>query len=420
MAVVYKKSELGTFIEQLPSLIMQYQSRKDEMDFQKELLEDKQAHEIEMLENKNKLDLELIAYSDAKDERKEVLDRYNVFEQTYLETGAELEDLNNLYRTNESLNKLLDDISKSPAETLLDRAELLGQKTELIEQKINILQDVVFDDIRKAQQIIIGGVPGVGYKGGKDPERYDVDDLNYKAYKSVYGENKLVENYFKANPGTIAKSMQELESDLINTQTTAYRGQAYKSKTNEEVLNKDYANAKEMVATNIRNSSYISGLDTYYISQAIAGSPDEYDNESIERAIESQTMIRDQISFALSELLNEEFSEENKTRLFERYRTAHALSVDSQETDAVADYAYMNSIIDDAYNNYSTKSPEVKRQLDNIAQQIFGFSGGTFEDYYGVHRNNISMLVSGLSGADYDILDPNDINSENFEDLFND
>ena len=155
MAVVYKKSELGTFIEQLPSLIMQYQSRKDEMDFQKELLEDKQAHEIEMLENKNKLELELIAYSDAKDERKEVLDQYNVLEQTYLETGAELEDLNNLYRTNESLNKLLEDISKSPAETLLERADLLNQKTELIEQKIDILQDVVYDDIRKAQQIIL-------------------------------------------------------------------------------------------------------------------------------------------------------------------------------------------------------------------------------------------------------------------------
>ena len=420
MAVVYKKSELGTFIEQLPSLIMQYQSRKDEMDFQKELLEDKQAHEIEMLENKNKLELELIAYSDAKDERKEVLDQYNVLEQTYLETGAELEDLNNLYRTNESLNKLLEDISKSPAETLLERADLLNQKTELIEQKIDILQDVVYDDIRKAQQIILGGIPGVGYKGGKDPERYDEDDLNYEAYKNVYGENKLIENYFKANPGTIAKSISELEADLINTQTTAYRGAAYQSRTSDSDKDKEYSDAKENVATNIRNSSFVSGLDTYYISQAIAASPDEYDNESIEKAIESQTIIRNQISLALSELLNEEFTEENKAKLFERYRTAHSLSVDSQETDAVADYSYMNSIIDDAYNNYKTKSPEAKLQLDNIAQQLFGFSTGTFEEFYNSYQKNIERLIVGLSAPDYDILDSDDINSENFEDLFND
>ena len=65
MAVVYKKSELGTFLEELPNLILKTRQQNQMLQYEKDILEDKQQHDLAMQRDSQRFQAELSMYTDA-------------------------------------------------------------------------------------------------------------------------------------------------------------------------------------------------------------------------------------------------------------------------------------------------------------------------------------------------------------------
>jgi hypothetical protein len=132
MAVVYKKSELGTFLEQLPNLVMNYQAQIADREREERLADKRFDQEVQLMEMKNEKDEAINAqkllidkYDRKQVQLKEVLNLFDDF------PGLKAEDMTS------GAPKLTDDYVKSGKIDL----EMLSQDISSISGYIGELED---------------------------------------------------------------------------------------------------------------------------------------------------------------------------------------------------------------------------------------------------------------------------------------
>jgi hypothetical protein len=432
MAVVYHKSELGTFLEQLPDLVMQYQRQNAMMQFEKDTLEDKQAHDVQMQEDAREFQAEVSMYQDNKALERDARNRLEDLEMDLQKTGASLSLLNNEYVTQGAI-KVLDNISEIPATDYARRAEYFSEKAEMHDDQARILKDVLYGDIFKAQQIATGGRPGMGYHGGLDPEQWDMEDIGYDAYVAEYGENPIVESYFSRIPGTLRQSLGVLAMDELSRVMTKEKAKAFRKTAGETELKEKASDASKYLGDRIYHGAIESGLNDYYTALGILKTPDDYEPDVVKDAEATKAQVKLSIGSDIAQLTGKAVDEtmgideqvEQIESLFFTFENAHIHGTGRYEpglkVTGEASYDYLEGIIEDAWANYQTKDSATRKELDEIAQRLFGYTGKTFTEFvdeYNMYRGDI--LLNEVGGEEADILDVFDIESEDWEGLFDD
>ena len=431
MAIVYKKSELGIFLEQLPQLLATYRMQNAQIALERELLEDKQEHESDMLTQRQDHDAVVSLYQDAKSEATLNRTELNTLENQYQRTGADLDDLNALFKTEASL-KTLTAITEIPANDFKKRAEYYDDVASNTKQKIEVIEDALYGDIFKAQQIARGGRPGIGYQGGLDPDAWDIGDINYSAYVDAYGENPMIERMFENIPGDLTASLNELELSRLSQILKEETSKKHKKQSDDVELEDKATNAQLYLGTKVKDASIASGLGDYYNYLTVISDPENYDTESIDSANEAIPSIKIEIAEGLATLtgqhidLNDlEGSSVLLENLFKQYSDAHSHATGTAESrlgiTGEASFSYFEGMIEDAWENYKNKDEATQKELDILAQKLFGFTRMTFGEFvkeYNQYRED--ALVGVLATSNQNIIDVNDVESENYEDLFDD
>ena len=437
MAIVYKKSALGTFLEQLPEMMLKYRAQTQEMQFQKNMLEDKQAHDAQMRSDDREFQREVDLYKDAKAEERDSRNKLDALMTDYQKSGAQLNDLNELFATTGAL-KVLDDVNKIPAENYAELTKAWYNKAEQHDAQAKVLKEVLYGDIAKAQQIASGGRPGLGYQGGENLSRWDMEDINYEAYEAEYGENKLVENMFENIPGSLRKSLMELEASEVDAVMKQAKGLAYKTKYTEDEQEDLKNKANTFFGKVLLHGSIESGLDQYYSSAAVIQDSASYEDEDVESNKMLMQQAAQQIGMDMAQLTGEATDQtklikdasgrvigsEQLDELFEKYRSAHGHGASHAEPNkgvtGEAEFSFMEAIIEDSWKNYKTKDEATRKELDEVAKRLFGYDPritfGDFIEQYNEYRLN--DLVSMIGGDKNGLLDKNDIEDDGWGGLW--
>ena len=179
MAVKFEREPIAQFLDQLPGLILQYQQAKiarDERALEREYrdearqearewqIEDRDIRRedalklLELQSSQNLLNENRKLYSEAKSS----LDK---LEQKYGEAVGGIENLPEMYKS--SGLDITTEIYKGDATNYQERANVALNNMQAAQNKINVLQDVIYTDIKRTQNIMAGGA---GFEGGEDPQ----------------------------------------------------------------------------------------------------------------------------------------------------------------------------------------------------------------------------------------------------------
>ena len=425
LAVVYRKSPLQTLAEELPELMLRYQEADKQRAFQREIIEDKQEHQIKLQTDSNNFQAELSLYRDAKAESNKAEQDYNALFAEYRSTGGDLDSLNELYKSKNAI-AVLDNITEVPANDYKKRAEFYEKKASDHAKKSQILSDVLYDDLFKAKQIISGGS---GAAGGHIPGLWDIGDIDYQAYVKMYGPNPLVQKFFDNVPGSIEQSLSTLQLGELNKKIKQGSLLNQINKSKKDKSKQEGSDANLYLGTRIKNSAIMSGLDDYYTYQGVIANPGDYTEDAITSAKEQSLQISSQITRDLAYLTGVEFDpgksvEEQTSGLFRMFIDAHKLArgryTPGLGEEALPSFGHFESMIEDAYRTYQLLNVSERPQFNEAARRIFGIdkniSFEQFVDDYEKYRED--ALFEDLDGSSGNILDDDEKESGFWESFF--
>ena len=369
------------------------------------LMEDKKTKETRAWQEKIQQDARdynatLTMYKDAKEEAKTSELEYNKIEESWLETGLGLDNLNEMFKTDKSL-KVLKDLNEIPAKDWKQREQYYSDKAFNLERKVDIIKDVLHDDIRKAKNIMAGGA---GFAGGQDPLSWDWGDLDLKAFKEMYPEARTdyAKEFFVANPGLIQASLAKLQKDALTERLSRERAGYYSRLGVNTQVSKE-ADKKNKIeryfSSLLASGKERSDFNKYQAHRSMLASmlddPEYYTQnkpgEDITYIQDQETKIADTgigigRKYALVMGATNVSDDQALIRLQE-YEQMHKLSRARTATHlgVVSDpdfMPYWNSI-DQAFKVYQAETdPARKGALLSVAQELFGFYG-SFEDFAG-------------------------------------
>ena len=425
LAVVYRKSPLQTLAEELPELMLRYQEADKQRAFQREIIEDKQEHQIKLQTDSNNFQAELSLYRDAKAESNKAEQDYNALFAEYRSTGGDLDSLNELYKSKNAI-AVLDNITEVPANDYKKRAEFYEKKASDHAKKSQILSDVLYDDLFKAKQVISGGS---GPAGGHIPGLWDIGDIDYQAYVKMYGPNPLVQKFFDNVPGSIEQSLSTLQLGELSKKIKQGSLLNQINKSKEAKSKQEGSDANLYLGTRIKNSAIMSGLDDYYTYQGVIANPGDYTEDAITSAKEQSLQISSQITRDLAYLTGVEFDpgksvEEQTSGLFRMFIDAHKLArgryTPGLGEEALPSFGHFESMIEDAYRTYQLLNVSERPQFNEAARRIFGIdkniSFEQFVDDYEKYRED--ALFEDLDGSSGNILDDDEKESGFWESFF--
>ena len=425
LAVVYRKSPLQTLAEELPELMLRYQEADKQRAFQREIIEDKQEHQIKLQTDSNNFQAELSLYRDAKAESNKAEQDYNALFAEYRSTGGDLDSLNELYKSKNAI-AVLDNITEVPANDYKKRAEFYEKKASDHAKKSQILSDVLYDDLFKAKQVISGGS---GPAGGHIPGLWDIGDIDYQAYVKMYGPNPLVQKFFDNVPGSIEQSLSTLQLGELSKKIKQGTLLNQINKSKEAKSKQEGSDANLYLGTRIKNSAIMSGLDDYYTYQGVIANPGDYTEDAITSAKEQSLQISSQITRDLAYLTGVEFDpgksvEEQTSGLFRMFIDAHKLArgryTPGLGEEALPSFGHFESMIEDAYRTYQLLNVSERPQFNEAARRIFGIdkniSFEQFVDDYEKYRED--ALFEDLDGSSGNILDDDEKESGFWESFF--
>jgi hypothetical protein len=421
MAVVYNKSELGTFLEQLPNLVMQYQRVAGERAHDEAMLERKLEHEEKMFRDKQEYDANLTAYGDAKAVYRENKQALDALELQYQQTGADIGHLPEIYNTGGAL-EALGKITEIPAKDWAQRADYWESMADQLETKHDRLSDILYTDIAQATQIMAGGA---GYLGGFNPQGWDIEDLGIEAYESKYGKaSNVVEDVFRSQPGTIEASRMDLEAkEALSLQRLA-RASALEDQSLEKSSQdkKDISNL--WFGTRVRNSKERSGLNEiegYDNIMTIA--ENNNDQDTYDNALQASLQAKINLGTFYGELIGEDEKTraQNAIANYDEFVTMQKLAryqyTQGKGISAEADFQTYQELVDAAWTHYQSISPdtvqgqEYRQRLDTIARDLLGMSKTqTFEKFVQENRKYYAdnLLIDLVKNGS---IDKNEIDS---------
>ena len=397
MAIVYKKSELGSFLEQLPSLLYQYRKAAEERAHDERMLERKIEHEEKLFQDKQEYEQSRIAYQDSREQYREVKNSLDALELEYEKSGGERSYLNEIYQTPGAL-EALDNITKPVAEDLGTQAQHLDSEIDYLEEKKDALSNVLYTDIAQAQEIMTGGA---GFGGGFNKKEWDREDFGIAAYEKMYGPaSDIVKSVFRAKPGfRETQYLQKISDTALASQRLA-RGEAYDEKTKAQKAKEDKETSNLWFGQRIRNSHELSGLqeiEGYDTTMALAVQNE--DQELYDQAAESSINKTQQLGEFYGELIGEDEKtrKQNAMKNYEEFKNMHSLAkyqyTHGKGITVEPDFSLFTKLTDAAWKNYQSFSNETiegqqqRERLDTIARALLGMSEeDTFEQFIQLNR----------------------------------
>ncbi len=149
--------------------------------------------------------------------------------------GMDLDKIQDLYATNDAI-KVIDNLILPATNNLEDLSEHYNKKAEGHKLKMDLLNDVIYNDIASANQIIAGG-RGTGVDFGTDPKGWDLEDIGLPAYIEKFDEQLSSDEITKNFNSGLG---QLIYGEGATTEQSSVAGDAYAIATNKDA---EYVNS---------------------------------------------------------------------------------------------------------------------------------------------------------------------------------
>jgi len=390
--ITYERSPLADLMADLPKLLLQYKMTLASWEREESIRREERVWKEKVTQDAREYEAAVSMYQDAKVEERDARLGYEKVEDLWRESGLGLQSLNEMFKTDQSL-KVLEDINKIPADDYRQREQFFSDKAYNLERKADILENILYGDIRRAQNVMAGGA---GYIGGTKPLYWDVGDLSLEAYKKLYGESsEVVKEYFKANPAAIRTALAKLEQGQLDIELLREKTGYYKQLGVAQV-DKAKFQRKERIgkyfASGLAIGEERSGLSDYNVqnSQLAEMMSDEeaYGEEAIDKKRGMVIDIRDAIGTKFGRLKGDKnLTDSEKSAYFKEYQEIHRLSRSKTATHlgviSDPDFVPYWDAIERAYATFNQEEePAVKAAIEQAAKELFGFHE-PFDEFVG-------------------------------------
>ena len=185
-------------------------------------IRENQQFQEKLTKETRQYNLEHGEYVVSKEKETEALKLLDQTEQKAVELGVNMDLIQDLYTTSNN-DKVVNDLVIPEMENLSDLTDYYRDKAEQHKEKLNILNEVIYNDIARADQIMAGGRGDRGKGFGTDTEGWDAADLGLASYIDKY-EMKTPEEF--TEDFGIALGMEVYGKDVtdeqVNEVTRAY------------------------------------------------------------------------------------------------------------------------------------------------------------------------------------------------------
>jgi hypothetical protein len=375
--LVVEESALGRFLDELPSLILQYKQmeyaqaeRATERQLKRELIE--KGYEIEA--GKSMYNENMKIYSAAEQS-------LQLLETEYHKAVGDVSSLGELYKA--AGDEVVRDVYEGEATDYSARADWAYNNAQQIKGQIETLQGSLYGDIKRAENIIAGGA---GFRGGVTAAEWDPADLGIVAYELQYGEaSPTVQSLFKNNLGAVTESLTRLRKTEQTFGLTEQKIQYYESKTQAEKVQSENDKAELMFGTLSNSSKKTSAMQNLQGLQIAEANYDENtDAATVDANEQGQFAIYKAIGSEFSKLIGRDVDPEDYPAITEEYiemqnlGSGDAASLMGQT--AYGNWSAFKGYVDDAAREYvaaiQANDTEKVRILDGLAQKYFGMPPG--------------------------------------------
>jgi len=366
--ITYERTALGEFLERLPSLLLEYKKTKWSMEQEKKIREDDRNYKAAVS-----------MYSDAKELYKSSKNELNSLEDKWSSLGLQLNTLNETYKSAGA--DVASNIYQGEATNWLARANHLEELTQEIEAKKDALEGVLYNDIRKADQVMKGGSIA-GFGGGSDPTRWDAGDLGIEGYTSTYGDpSAAVQEFYDVNQGNIQSNLSDLEGTRLLNESRDKKLTNFSRKEAEQFLGGYEASSK--LSSGLKQ---IYDLTEFETQENTPGVTPEMISEASNRKKELMT----DIALEFSELLGEEADGlENPMDYYLAYEALHTRTMQSTATgggeQGLRDFSIMMTSARKSYDYYisllNSGDTGKANKIEALAKKYFGFEGMSFQAF---------------------------------------
>ena len=375
--LVVEESALGRFLDELPSLILQYKQmeyaqaeRATERQLKRELIE--KGYEIEA--GKSMYNENMKIYSAAEQS-------LQLLETEYHKAVGDVDSLGELYTA--AGNEVVRDVYEGKATDYSARADWAYNNAQQIKGQIETLQGTLYGDIKRAENIMAGGA---GFRGGVSAEEWDPADLGIVAYELQYGEaSPTVQSLFKNNLGAVSESLSKLRKTEQTFGLAEQKIQYYESKTQAEKVQSENDKAELMFGTLSNSSKKTSAMQNLQGLQIAEANYDENtDAATVDANEQGQFAIYKAIGGEFSKLIGRDVDPEDYPAITEEYiemqnlGSGDAASLMGQT--AYGNWSAFKGYVDDAAREYvaaiQANDTEKVRILNELAQKYFGMPPG--------------------------------------------
>ena len=366
--------------------LMRYLSAKDQVKLEQERSDQRMALELlrmqetrDLQEKSIELEASKSMYRDNMQERKDLQKSLDALELEYGKAVGSLDLLPDLYKG--SGKDVTTDIYKGEASNYTARAEWALDQASAIENKIDVLQETIYGDVKRAQNIMAGGA---SFEGGADPEAWDLSDLGIVSYEAKYGKaSPTVEALFANNPGLMTASLASLQKTEESLKSSQSKRMYYDFTGTSKQLKQDNAHSNLILGSLINKGIKLSGkqqLDGFSLLKANLDASDANQAAQIDLYDEQSFMLRKNIGSEFAELLGinitDEMSYEYSQEYFDMLESASGASEVRQGQTAYGDYSAFNKYVQQAKDNYVNAIKEGNsdkaRRINELAIKYFG------------------------------------------------
>ena len=380
------------------------------------------------IELKNRA-IDISASKDLYNENKKLyydsLNDLQTLETSYGEAVGSLNHLGDMYKA--SGKEVTADIYKGEATNYQARADHHLENWQAVQNKIDILQESIFTDVKRAKNIMAGGF---GFEGGADEEKWDIGDLGIVSYEAMYGKaSPTVEAMFENNPGVMVKelaNLQKTEGALKKQESTT----AYYAELNEEKRIKIDRERAELILGRALSSSNKTSEFNLYNAHAAMQANLENNEENVEQIVlhqQARDKIQATIGAEFATLLGRPLDDTNIFELSRSYMEMHDVASPTTEvrTKTISgNFSIYNEYVQEANKNYqaamSRGDNDKARKINELAIKYLGMPTGiqlnTFARDIGAQYSKTITGMFNDSSNDL-IKDNEEVNEEVNEDL---
>jgi hypothetical protein len=344
------------------------------MEMKEDLTE--RAYEIEA--SKSMYNENMKIYSDAQE-------ALNVLETQYSKAVGDVDSLGGLYKA--AGNEVVRDLYEGEATNYNARAEWALNNANQVKGQIKTLQETLYGDIKKAENIMAGGG---GFRGGVAEDKWDLGDIGIVAYELEYGEaSPTIQSLFKNNTATMNESLTKLMKTEKAFALTDQKVEYYEKKTESSKVQSENDKAELLFGTLVNSSKKTSGIQNLEALQLAASG---YDPTDTSEGMEATREANEKGQFAIYKSIGEDFSRligmdadpgdypDITQEYIEMINLGSGDAASLMGKTAYGNWSVFKGYVDEAAKEYvaaiQSDDSEKAKILTELAQKYFGMQPG--------------------------------------------